>query len=104
MVARLRDMKKERYPCPCCGSRTRLRESYGTWDICPACRWQDDRRQAERPDYSGGANALCLTEHRENYERGFCPWPRAGGPPAVGRNPQLDPALYESAPQLPPTG
>ena len=55
---------------------------YGTYRICPVCRWQDDPVQARNPDYSGGANEESLREARANYRRGFCPLPRDSGGPA----------------------
>lgn len=59
-------MKK--YPCPCCGKRTLSEEPPGTYEICKICGWEDDRVQYEDPEYSGGANELCLNEARKRYK------------------------------------
>lgn len=58
-------MSKERIACPCCGFLTL--ESYGHFDICDVCFWEDDLLQRGKPDYGGGANVPCLNEARENF-------------------------------------
>lgn len=42
-------------PCPCCGFLT-LRESYGSYELCPVCDWEDDGVQLANPASPGGAN------------------------------------------------
>ncbi|MFV0456880.1 MAG: CPCC family cysteine-rich protein [Pseudomonas sp.] len=56
----------ELLPCQCCGSLTI--SEYGKYEICPICNWEDDPVQSENPDYSGGANALSLSQARENWK------------------------------------
>ena len=77
-------VKADRFACPCCGSLTRLRANYGTWDICPVCRWQDDPHQAADPDRAGGANKTSLREAHANDRRGFCELPRNRRPAGGG--------------------
>ena len=58
-------MIKDRIACPCCGFLTL--ESYGHFDLCELCFWEDDLLQRVQPDYGGGANVPCLNEARENF-------------------------------------
>lgn len=58
-----------KYPCPVCGALTRTQKSYGTFEICPTCGWEDDNAQVENPNLSGGANSLSLNEARKVYQR-----------------------------------
>ena len=51
--------------CACCGFRT-VAEPH---DICPVCFWEDDRLQNTDASLSGGANAVCLDEARENFRK-----------------------------------
>jgi hypothetical protein len=41
--------------------------SYGSYEICPVCFWEDDLVQNEDPSYAGGANQVSLNEARRNY-------------------------------------
>lgn len=54
--------------CPCCGWRT-LSESYGSYDICPICFWEDDIVQLHNLTLAGGANRVCLVEAQRSYEQ-----------------------------------
>jgi hypothetical protein len=58
-----------RYPCPCCGYLTRSNPNYGTFEICPICRWEDDNVQFNNPNFKGGANQESLIKARENYKK-----------------------------------
>lgn len=57
-----------KYPCPCCGYKTREREALDTFEICPVCGWQDDPG-ARDPDDPYTANRMSLNQARENYRR-----------------------------------
>ena len=59
--------QKVYFPCPVCGLKTRIREAYGTFRICPKCRWHDDNVQIKHPDLAGGANELSFNEFRERF-------------------------------------
>lgn len=59
----------ERFPCPCCGYLTMDELGGNTYDICPICYWEDDEFQNENPNFSGGANKVCLNEARENFKK-----------------------------------
>jgi hypothetical protein len=63
------DYNEKGYPCPCCGFLTRSELDYGTFEICPICRWEDDDVQFNNPNFRGGANRESLNEARENYKR-----------------------------------
>lgn len=54
-------MSKKKYLCPCCKKYV-FAEGPGSYEICPVCSWEDDKIQAENPDYKGGANKLSLNE------------------------------------------
>ena len=54
-------MSKKKYLCPCCKKYV-FEEGPGSYEICPVCSWEDDKIQAENPDYKGGANKLSLNE------------------------------------------
>lgn len=58
----------KRYKCPCCGNPTLYEEPPGTYEICEICGWEDDAVQYADPEYSGGANELCLNEARRLYQ------------------------------------
>lgn len=51
------------YPhlCRCCGEEVIADE----YDICPKCKWEDNRAQSEDVNMSGGANELSLSAARE---------------------------------------
>ncbi|MCR5836054.1 MAG: hypothetical protein K6G88_06085 [Lachnospiraceae bacterium] len=54
------------YPvnCPCCGEGV----INSLHDICLICGWEDDIMQNEDVNFSGGANKLSLTEHRQKFQ------------------------------------
>ena len=54
-------MSKKKYLCPCCKKYV-FAEGPGSYEICPVCSWEDDKVQAENPDYKGGANKMSLNE------------------------------------------
>lgn len=54
-------MSKKKYLCPCCKKYV-FAEGPGSYEICPVCSWEDDKIQAENPDYKGGANKQSLNE------------------------------------------
>jgi hypothetical protein len=60
-----------RYPCDCCGYKTLLKP--GHYEICPVCRWEDDRcdnnRRQGGPDAPSGPNHISLSEARANFAR-----------------------------------
>lgn len=65
-------MENKKYLCPCCQSYE-FDDGPGSYDICPVCFWENDKIQAENPDYTGGANRLSLNECRKNYKKyGAC--------------------------------
>ncbi len=57
------------YPCPCCGQLTLHEGKHGSFEICPVCKWEDDRVQWKNPDEAGGANKVSLNEARENFKK-----------------------------------
>lgn len=59
-------MKK--YICPCCENYTFEEKPGNTYQICPVCYWEDDRREYEDEEYDGGANGISLKEARANYK------------------------------------
>ncbi len=56
-------------PCPCCGYLTA--SEFGSYEICPVCRWEDDGQTDNDADkvYGGPNERLSLTQARENYKR-----------------------------------
>lgn len=52
---------KKKYLCPCC-KKYEFVNGPGSYEICPVCSWEDDKVQADNPDYKGGANKLSLNE------------------------------------------
>ena len=48
--------------CPSCGFMTVEEETYGTFEICYICNWQDDQVQLANPCTNGGANSKSLLE------------------------------------------
>jgi hypothetical protein len=46
------------YLCRCCGFLTLSDPSYGSYEICPVCFWEDDPVQNEDPSNAGGANQI----------------------------------------------
>ena len=67
IAAKLRENKTTKRRCACCGCYT-LEEPEGGYEICPVCFWEDDAVQNNDPEFSGGANKVCLREAQENYE------------------------------------
>jgi hypothetical protein len=71
-AAKLRENKTKKRRCACCGCYT-LEEPEGGYEICPVCFWEDDAVQNNDPEFSGGANKVCLREAQENFENyGAC--------------------------------
>jgi hypothetical protein len=81
MVSNGSDCQTQRpgYPCNCCGFRTLADPSRGSYEICPVCFWEDDPVQNDDPSFTGGANATCLADARENYFRCGASDPRLSG-------------------------
>lgn len=50
---------------PCCHEYEFL--EIGSYEICPACNWEDDPIQEGEPSYGGGANVMSLNEARKAY-------------------------------------
>jgi hypothetical protein len=48
-------------PCPACGFLVFL-GTYGSYDICPVCGWEDDGTQISNPTSEGGANKMSLAD------------------------------------------
>jgi hypothetical protein len=48
-------------PCPACGFLV-VAGSYGTYEICAVCGWEDDGVQLANPTSGGGANRESLVE------------------------------------------
>lgn len=57
----------DKYKCPCCGEKTL--ESYGQYDICKVCDWEDCPYMREEPNETSGANDLPLNEYRERWKQ-----------------------------------
>jgi hypothetical protein len=55
-----KDMSND-LPCPSCGFLT-VEGSYGSYDICKICGWEDDGVQLANPYSAGGANGESLAE------------------------------------------
>lgn len=69
---KLRENKTRKRRCACCGCYT-LEEPEGGYEICSVCFWEDDAVQNNDPEYTGGANKVCLREAQENFEEfGAC--------------------------------
>jgi hypothetical protein len=49
-------------PCPSCGFLTVDDETYGTYNICEVCGWEDDQLQLANPCSGDGANSESLYE------------------------------------------
>lgn len=60
-------MKKQLYPCPCCGYLTLPQEAGGTYELCPICFWEDDGVQLDDPNYEGGSNVVSLRQAQTNF-------------------------------------
>jgi len=61
------------YPCECCGFLTLADPATNSYEICPVCFWEDDPVQSEDLSFAGGANAISLSDARQNYVRfGAC--------------------------------
>lgn len=46
-------------PCPACGFVV-FAEPYGSYELCPICKWEDDGVQLANPCSPGGANGESL--------------------------------------------
>ena len=55
-------MNVEKLPCPACGFMTVPEGSYGTFNICEVCGWEDDALQLANPGCGGGANGASMVE------------------------------------------
>lgn len=54
------------YVCPCCGYATL--GSWGDYEICKICYWEDDDQDDPKADENwGGTNPVSLTEGRINF-------------------------------------
>jgi len=42
-------------------------ESFGNWDTCPICYWEDDLTQMRWPTMPSGANSTSLVQAQRNY-------------------------------------
>ena len=60
---RFKDIKS--YPCPSCGFLTTEENSFGSYNICPICNWEDDQVQLANPTSGGGANKESLATYQE---------------------------------------
>jgi hypothetical protein len=59
-----------RVQCRCCGYLTL--ESYGHYEICSVCNWEDDPTTIFEPDEAPGGpgpNHISLSEGRENFDQ-----------------------------------
>ena len=54
------------YQCPVCENFSL--DSYGSYDICPVCEWEDCIGQRGDPDFTSGANWLSLRQARANWK------------------------------------
>lgn len=57
-------------PCPCCGFLA-FEGSYGTYDKCNVCGWEDDHVQLANPTSEGGANLASLAEAQQKALEAF---------------------------------
>lgn len=55
------------YRCPCCKKSYFMKN--GDYNICPVCKWENDRVQNEDPTFAGGANKECLNHAIGNFCR-----------------------------------
>ena len=60
---------EDKYTCPCCGHKTLSNNNTLFHEICPVCFWENDPLQNKNPEYSGGANRVCLSKAKENYKK-----------------------------------
>lgn len=60
-------MNSEFFPCPCCNSPSL--GSYGDYEICDICGWEDDPVQSAHPALAGGANEMSLDEAKARREK-----------------------------------
>ena len=52
--------------CPICSDY--IFERANDFDVCPFCEWENDGVQLEDPNYSGGANDLCLNDFKRKWK------------------------------------
>jgi len=55
------DIQGPAVPCPACGFIVFV-GTYGSYDVCPVCGWEDDGVQLANPTSSGGANRESLLD------------------------------------------
>lgn len=59
---------KENIPCPVCGKY--IFEVEVDYDICPYCKWENDREQECDPDEVFGANKISINDARKAWKQG----------------------------------
>ena len=59
----------QKYPCLCCGYKTKTMAKQGNYEICNVCGWEDDYDAYFSPDATGGPNRISLNEARANFSR-----------------------------------
>lgn len=58
----------KRRVCPCCGFYTVENDDVVCFDICEICSWQYDEVAHDKLDTMKGANAVTLSEARNNFK------------------------------------
>ncbi len=58
-------MDSQECPCPSCGFYTSGENSFGSYNICELCGWEDDGVQLANPASGGGANRRSLIEYQK---------------------------------------
>ncbi len=53
------------YACPCCTNYMFVQN--GDYEICPICKWENDKVQNTDPRFKGGANKECLIDYRVQF-------------------------------------
>jgi hypothetical protein len=59
----------ESLPCAACGFLTLSEDTYGSFEICEVCGWEDDGVQLANPACGGGANPRSLVEAQAAVRR-----------------------------------
>jgi hypothetical protein len=57
--------RSQRLACPACGFLTVPEASYGSYNICEVCGWEDDGVQLANPASAGGANRSSLVDAQD---------------------------------------